>query len=300
MGGATTAGAVFGAAIAVNPSLAWLAEAATSTSPFATSKILGVRKISRAEVNSDPHVKEIMRNSLDIPPYRSNESNEMILSPRQAWSTKLWWPIFTKRGIERGIPKIHDQWWSAHLYDRMGGSGDVWQQAQEKAEDIKSKHPEAENYAGYCPWVAIEQLTEARPEAHEGEDLAGQTDLREITWLKEGLLAIKHAGDILVPVPRTREVFMALMQMGLPTIVDLPAELGLGNWFRSVQGISADGRWIRATNFGNEDKDFLLSAAVSAWVAYPADSPDDFAPGIREATSFWRYEVDRNFIDQLV
>lgn len=231
------------------------------------------------------------------------QSQGMILG-RQAWSTRLWWPIFTERGVALDLPKIHDDWWPAHVLDRMykaeGGLSDVQQQAINKAEIIKKNHPNTVNSAGYCPWVSIAQTIEERPQAFSGEDLDGETDPKKIVPLKEGFLAIKHAGDILVPVPATRETLTAVVEDRLPAVVDLPAELGAGNWFRPLLGISEDGVLVRVTNFGHPDRNLPISGIIGAYIVYPGDSTENFKAGVREATSFWRYNVDRGFIDRVV
>ena len=235
------------------------------------------------------------------PEPKKGTSPEMVVS-RNAWTTRFWWPIFTETGINRGLPKLHDDWWPAHILDLLshaeGRESSIQEQAKAKAEMVKANRPESISYAGYCPWVSIAQLLEEKPQAFPGEDLAGETDPERIIELKQGMLAIKHAGDILVPVPSTRETLMAALQNRLPVIVNYPANLGAGDWFRSLLG--TDGGLVRVTNFGAAHVDLPISGINGAYVVYPSDSSETFATGIRENTSFWRYEVDRNFIDRVV
>ncbi|MDP3973341.1 MAG: hypothetical protein Q8P92_00755 [Candidatus Daviesbacteria bacterium] len=227
-----------------------------------------------------------------------NYNSEAVYSTRQAWTTRLWWPIFESKALSDGLPRIADDWWPAHVYDiTTGGIHNVQGQAWEKARNIMEQHPESESFAGYCPWVAIVQATEEQPVAFPGENLAGETDPERIIQLKEGLLVIKHAGDILVPVPTTTETFAAIIQNGFTMIVDMPVGK-VGQWFRSVNGI--EGNQLIVTNFGYPDIKLPIDGVVSAYIVYPADSTENFAPGIKDTTSFWRYNIDRAHINELV
>lgn len=290
---------------------------------------LGATSLNEAVFKADPHYIEIVEAAKSIPqsaPKYSSEitntilalltrnaglrteqrtSSEMILHPLQAWSTPRWWPIFERTALRLKQPRVHDDWWPAHAYDMeyknaTGTRGDAQEQATSKAEFIQEKRSETESFAGYCPWVAAAQIMDEEPQAFPGETLGGETDPDRIKQLKEGLLTIKRAGSILVRIPARPEVFKTVIRAGIPTILDYPANMGAGNWFRGLLGISEDGSLVRVPNFGMPDVNLPISGVVSAWVVYPADSTEAFAPGIKESTSFWRFNVDRKFIDHRV
>ncbi len=231
-------------------------------------------------------------------------TSEMILSRRQGWPSRDWAPIFEAKAIKEGLFRLHDDWWPAHVYDlevqAAGGSSNAQEQATKKAEFIMKNHPGMVNFAGYCPWLAAAQATEDEPEVFEGERLGGAEAPEMIKRLKTGLLIIKHAGDILVETKPTGKNLLTLVRSRFPLVVDLPDRLGAGQWFRCIQGVSEDGEFVRVTNFGFSDVDLSVSKIVSAWRVLSADSDAVLASGIREATSFWRFDVDRRFIDQLV
>lgn len=232
-------------------------------------------------------------------------ASEMILSRRQGWSSPDWWPIFEKTALKKELPRIHDNWWPAHVFDMeyraAGGSSNIQEQAINKADFIMQNRPETEAFAGYCPWLAAAQATEEQPVSFPGETLGWETDLERIVRLKIGLLTIKHAGDTLVATRPTGKNLITLVQSGFPTIVDLPDRLGVGQWFRCVQGVSEDGELVRVTNFGYPDVELPVSGIRSAWRVHPAESTNVFASGIREDTEFWRFDnLDRSFIDRLV
>lgn len=235
-------------------------------------------------------------------PYIRSEDG-FLLRDNEPWTTRLWWPFFeeTARAAEPEQPTLHAQWWPAHFYNLLGGLGDAWGQAIEKADFIKTHRTDRKRSAGYCTWVAVSQLLDRKPEAAPGEHLVDETNSDRIEQLKEGLLVIKNAGAVLVPIPVTPGALISAFVQGLPVLFNLPEDLGSGEWFRSGVGIREDGKKVRATNFGFPHRDFNISSIVGpAYIAFRADSPLTFAPGIRESTSFYRFDVDRNFIDQIV
>ncbi len=228
-------------------------------------------------------------------PYIRSEDGFLLRSD-EPWTTRLWWPIFDETANDLGQPTLHAEWWPAHSYDLMGGPGGAQKQAQEKAEKIRADHPDKKESAGYCTWVAVSQLLDRKPEAYDGENLAGETGSERIAQLKEGLLVLRNAGAVMVPIKATPEALVSAFVQGLPVVFESP-----NNWFRSGVGISEDGSKIRATNFGFPHRDFSIREIVgSAYIAFRADSNLTFANEIIRATSFYRFNVDRNFIDQKV
>lgn len=224
----------------------------------------------------------------------------MILG-RKVWKTNLWWPIFESTALKRKLPRIHDTWWPAHGLDLLGIAGNIQRQAKDMADKIINGRSETAGYAGHCPWLAAAQLLEEEPQVYPGENFAGATDENKIRALKQGALVIAHSGDILVPIAKTKESLTAAVLTKLPVAVNHPANLGSGDWFRPLLGISQDGNLVRVTNFRepnentNEtgEENLPLTGITAAYLVFPADSEANIPSKIKESTSFWRYVVNR-------
>lgn len=217
------------------------------------------------------------------------------------WSSNNWGPIFERTALTTGLPRIHDDFWGAWVLDRARenlnglpeGSTDLIQrQATHKANVIMANRKDTESFAGYCPWLAVTQTLDVRPTAFEGENLAGQDDVSKIIQLREQVYQIYHAGSRLVQITLNPQFLVDQYVKGAPIIVDAPAGMGRGNWFRSIAGVREDGRQLWVTNFGSENIPLELRQINFAYIAYPANSPDSlFAPQINRDTAFWRYKL---------
>lgn len=257
----------------------------------------------------DDYLKESFRNVLDLNHYSPANTyvqaeGGMLLREPLPWLTPYWWAIFLSAAKEKKQPKIHDEYWPAWVYDNLGGEGNAWDQSIRKAATITREQPHTESYAGYCPWVTVAQLLDPKPQAFLGENLAGQEDSEKIVMLKEGLLAIKESGAIMVPVPKTPQVLLTAIKQGLPISIKNNV---VGDWYSAVAGVSENGASVKVTNFGLPGagpfySNLSLAEIQSVWVVYQpeADKELKFAEGIRELTSFWKYNVGRNFINELV
>lgn len=242
-----------------------------------------------------------------------------ILSPiaHRVWPTRNWWPIFESRAIDLGLPRLHDENWPAELYDRMlrsaGRTSDIQAQAQRIANNIIENRPETRSSAGYCPWVAAAQLLEEEPQVYDGEDWFGLTSeapggREKIKAIKEGLLVLKHSGDPLIklqissrdPELTTRNLISPIIK-GRPVIVDLPASMGSGIWFRALLGINPEEGLVKVTNFGPEHTDLPISGIRQAYMIYIGSLDVSFNSETTFPNSPRRFRnLDKVLIDKMV
>lgn len=227
------------------------------------------------------------------------------------WSSNNWGPIFERTALTSGLPRIHDDFWGAWVLDRAreslnglpDGSTDLIQrQATHKANVVMTNRKDTESFAGYCPWLAVTQTLDSRPTAFEGENLAGQTDILKIIQLREQALQIYRAGSRLVQIALNPQSLVDQYVKGAPIIVDAPAGIGRGNWFRSIAGVREDGQQLLVTNFGFENIPLELGQINFAYVVFPITSPDSlFTRDINDNTAFWRYKLlDEPLINSVV
>lgn len=227
------------------------------------------------------------------------------------WSSNNWGPIFERTALTSGLPRIHDDFCGAWVLDRAreslngfpDGSTDLIQrQAIHKATVFMTNRKDTESFAGYCPWLAVTQTLDSRPTAFDGENLAGQTDILKIIQLREQALQIYRAGSRLVQIVLNPQSLVDQYVKGAPIIVDAPAGIGRGNWFRSIAGVREDGQQLLVTNFGHENINLGLSQINFSYVVFPIDSPNRlYTTDINNNTAFWRYQlVDEALMDFVI
>lgn len=212
-------------------------------------------------------------NLREAPIKNSELERGMILSPRQAWSTRFWFPFFPETARGEDLPRLHDDWWIFHTHDLLN-----WQLYQRASFTLAWGRKEAKDFidkyqndtvqvssAGNCLELAIVQALEEYP--GEGKEFQGK-------WYDEayliGLLIVKHKGDRLARVPINPDSIRVAIERGKPVVVDLPEKPG--NWWRVVNGISKDGEWVQVTNFGFPDQTLPFNDIKEAFVPIHEDS----------------------------
>lgn len=270
--------------------------------------------LSGAGIALSPSLASAERMANALASLRLNESG-WIMNPIAAgvWPTRNWWPIFEQRASDLDLPKMHDEWWPAYIYDALyrdaGGSSNIHQQSIGIADTIKRNHPLTVNSAGYCPWLAVAQIMESEPPVYDWEYWYGlrgddDRDRAKIRTLKEGLLVLKHSGDQLIPIPTFASTLRYAMEKAWPIVVDLPANLGSGDWFRPVIGIREDGRQVKVPDFNGSFVNLDTSGIAEAYQINRSAPNVSFAPIMQRSalySDFWRYRgLNRAFIDRAV
>lgn len=178
------------------------------------------------------------------------------------WSSRNWWPIFPETASKDRLPRLHDVGGPLHVHDVecarvYGVAGKAREWEENYANEIIRNYPETREWAGFCHAMAIAAILETEP--------IGSARFDRST--KEGILAARHAGDVMVYL-EPQELADLLVDGGR-AVVDLPEREG--RWFRVAYGLS--GQNVRVTNFGLPDKYLPFSKVVGAWQPYHDNVP---------------------------
>lgn len=205
--------------------------------------------------------------------YSEKLQQNIVTRALPAWTDRNWFPEFEETARAKELPRLHDDWWILHMHDLLNwqifGQAsftlDWGRRENKRIVDTYGSDPVQVHAAGRCPELAIAQAVELDP--GKGKWFNGEWYDRPYLV---GFLVAKHIGDRLVKLPLTAAALSSAIEQGQPVVVNAPEEPG--DWWRALNGVSEDGKWVTVTNFGYPDKDVPFSLLTSAYVPVPDDS----------------------------
>lgn len=228
-------------------------------------------------------------------------ASEMVLGPKP-WTSRLWWPIFEGPAVAQQIPRLQDDWWILHMHDKLnwevfGRVSHTLQWGRDHAENMRVKHGDDYQMVGslgFCHGYANASQFESEPSA-----------LKQYQWetfdrsYLEGFAVLKHAADLMIPIPTTAEAIRAAIVHGQKVVVDLP-ELP-GRWYRALYGISDNGVLVRVTDRGKADKDMNINSIVTTFLVLHDYDPAQVHPvHLADARARQIPEVNEELINQIL